>query len=346
MSRNNKAEQSSRPITMRDVAQLAGVSQTTVSRVLSQATSPIAISEETYKRVQDAVEQLGYYPNIAARSLRGQRTEMIAIMIADISNPFYHSIVQNVQEVSRQHNFDVLIANTDHIYENEILFCEAMMRRPVDGIIMVPYHLTDGNIDQLIQRTGVEVVVLGEHIHHPKVDVFHADDENATFDTTEWLIQQKDHQRIGFIAVQNTPPGDRRYRGHLRALAANNIGVEPALIVQGDWSVESGYAATRHLLNLDERPTVIFACNDHMAIGALNCIWDCGLRIPEDVAIVGFDNIPTTTLVRPKLTTIAQFPVEIGHLLAQALFERIEKTYSGERRIFARKMQLIERDST
>ncbi len=346
MSRNTKVTQGTRPITMRDVAQLAGVSQTTVSRVLSQATSPIAISEETYKRVQDAVEQLGYYPNIAARSLRGQPAEMIAMMIADISNPFYHSIVRNVQAVSRQHNFDVLIANTDHVYDNEIHFCEAMMRRPVDGIIMVPYHLSDENIDQLIQRTGVEVVVLGEHIHHPTVDVFHADDENATFDTTEWLIQRKAHQRIGFIAVQNTPPGDRRIRGHLRALQVNGVEVNQELIVQGDWSVESGYEATQRLLNLDKRPTVIFACNDHMAIGALNCILDCGLRIPQDVAIVGFDNIPSTTLVRPKLTTIAQFPVEIGNLLAQALFERIEKTYSGPRRVFARKMQLIERDST
>ncbi len=346
MSRNNKDTHSTRPITMRDVAQLAGVSQTTVSRVLSQAESPIAISEETYKRVQDAVEQLGYYPNIAARSLRGQPAEMIAIMIADISNPFYHSIVRNVQEVSRQHNFDVLIANTDHVYDNEIHFCEAMMRRPVDGIIMVPYHLSDENIDQLIQRTGVDVVVLGEHIHHPTVDVFHADDEIATFDTAEWLIQKKAHRRIGFIAVQNTPPGDRRIRGYLRALQVNGVEVNQGLIVQGDWSVESGYEATQRLLDLNNRPSVIFACNDHMAIGALNCILDCGLRIPQDVAIVGFDNIPTSTLVRPKLTTIAQFPVEIGNLLAQALFERIEKTYTGQRRVFARKMQLIERDST
>ncbi len=346
MTRHNKIIQGSRSITMRDVAQLAGVSQTTVSRVLSQSESPIAISVETYKRVQDAVEQLGYYPNIAARSLRGQPAEMIAIMIADISNPFYHSIVQNVQDVSRQHNFDVLIANTDHVYDNEMHFCEAMMRRPVDGIIMVPYHLSDANIDQLIQRTGVEVVVLGEHIHHPTVDVFHADDENATFDTTEWLIQKKAHRRIGFIAVQNTPPGDRRYRGYTRALEVNGIEINQDLIIPGDWSVDSGYKATQRLLDLVSRPTVIFACNDHMAIGALNCVLDCGLRIPEDVAIVGFDNIPMTTLVRPKLTTIAQFPVEIGHLLAQALFERIEQSYTGPRRVFARKMQLIERDST
>ncbi len=342
----NKITANGRPVTMRDVAQLAGVSQTTVSRVLSQADSPIAISEDTYKRVQDAIEQLGYYPNIAARSLRGQAVEMIAMMIADISNPFYHTIVQNVQDVSRKHNFDVVIANTNHIYDNEIHFCEAMMRRPVDGIIMVPYHLSDANINQLIQRTGVEVVVLGEHIHHPTVDVFHADDEGASFDATEWMIQQKHHQRIGFISVENTPPGERRYRGYARALQANGIAVDAELVAQGDWSVESGYAATERFLMLKNRPTIIFACNDHMAIGALNCALDAGLRIPDDMAIVGFDNIPTTTLVRPKLTTIAQFPVEIGNLLAQALFERIEKVYSGPRRTFAGKMQLIERDST
>jgi len=346
MPPKSKIAQSMRSITMRDVAQLAGVSQTTVSRVLSQATSPIAISEETYKRVQDAVEQLGYYPNIAARSLRGQRTEMIAMMIADISNPFYHSIVQNVQNIARQHNFDVLIANTDHTYENEIHFCEAIMRRPVDGIIMVPYHLSDTNIDQLIKRTGVEVVVLGEHIHHPTVDVFHADDENASYDATEWLIQQKHHRRIGFIGVKDTPPGERRYRGYSRALQTNGIEVDQELIEQGDWSVASGYTATERLLALPNPPRMIFACNDHMAIGALNAVIDCGLRIPEDIAILGFDNIPTTMLVRPKLSTIAQFPVEIGNLLAQALFERIEKVYSGPRRVFAGKMQLIERDST
>ena len=342
----NKITANGRSVTMRDVAQLAGVSQTTVSRVLSQADSPIAISEDTYKRVQDAIEQLGYYPNIAARSLRGQSAEMIAMMIADISNPFYHTIVQNVQDVSRKHNFDVVIANTNHIYDNEIHFCEAMMRRPVDGIIMVPYHLSDANINQLIQRTGVEVVVLGEHIHHPTVDVFHADDESASFDATEWMIREKHHQRIGFIAVQNTPPGERRFRGYTRALQANGIEFDSELIEQGDWSVESGYVATERFLMLKNRPTIIFACNDHMAIGALNCALDAGLRIPDDMAIVGFDNIPTTNLVRPKLTTIAQFPVEIGNLLAQALFERIEKVYSGPRRTFAGKMQLIERNST
>src|SRR4051812_46120696 len=124
----NKARRT--PITMRDVAKLAGVSQSTVSRVLSHTPSSVPISEETSKKVFDAVAHLGYFPNLTARSLRAQQSNMIAIMIADISNAFYHSIVRTVQDMARKHNYDVLIANTDQIYENETHFCEAMMRRP------------------------------------------------------------------------------------------------------------------------------------------------------------------------------------------------------------------------
>jgi LacI family transcriptional regulator len=341
-----KTSQNQRSITMRDVALLAGVSQSTVSRVLSEADSAIAISEETYKKVRDAVEQLGYYPNITARSLRQQKSEMIAIMIADISNPFYHSIVRAVQDVARGHNYDVLIANTDHLYENERHFCKAMMRRPVDGIIMVPYHQTAESIDVLMRRTGAEVVVLGQHIFHPTVDIFHADDELATYSTVEWLIRDKQHQRIGFIGVPDTKPSLRRYVGYVDALEKADIPIQEEYIEMGDWTVESGKNAMLKLLALPKRPTAVFACNDHMAIGALNTVIDSGLRVPEDVAIVGFDNIPATTLVRPQLTTIAQHPIEMGQQLAEALFERIEGTYSGIRRAFTGELTLIEREST
>src|SRR5258708_27987145 len=157
-------------VTMHDVARLAGVSQSTVSRVLSKTPSLVPISEETSKKVLDAVEQLGYFPNLTARSLRVQQSNMIALMIADISNPFYHAIVRTVQDIARHHNYDVLIANTDMIYENEVHFCEAMMRRPVDGVIMVPYHLTNEQINQLIERTGTSVVALASYLQLSNAD--------------------------------------------------------------------------------------------------------------------------------------------------------------------------------
>ena len=334
-------------VTMHDVAKLAGVSQSTVSRVLSKTPSMVPISEETSKKVLDAVEHLGYFPNLTARSLRVQHSYMIAMMIADISNAFYHSIVRTVQDIARHHRYDVLIANTDQIYENEVHFCEAMMRRPVDGVIMVPYHLTDGQINQLIERTGTIVVALASYLEHPDVDTVSSDDETATYEAVKWLIETKHHIRIGFIGVTDLfPPGKRRRRGYHRALQEVGLPIRSDYEQSGDFTTESGQNAIHKLLSLPTPPSAVFVCNDLMAIGALNMALDMGFRIPEDVAIVGFDNIPETRLIRPNLTTVAQFPVEMGRQLATALFQRIEGQYEGTKRTFEIPLQLIERQST
>lgn len=342
-----KLKIASRSVTMRDVAKAAGVSQSTVSRVLSQTVSDIAISDETYDRVHEAVRMLGYYPNLTARSLRTQRSHMIAIMIADISNPFYHFITRTVQDIAVHHNYDVLISNTDHIHEYEKRFCETMMHRPVDGIILVPYHLTDDDIARLLHHTGAAITVLGSHIQHPGVDVISADDETATYDAVRWLIEEKKHRRIGFIgASPHFPVSTRRERGYRRALHEAGLPLDAALIQEGDWTHASGYRAMQTLLSNEARPSAVFACNDTMAIGGLNAALDHGMHVPSDVAIVGFDNVPTASLVRPALTTVAQYPVEIGKQLAQALFERIEGNYTGEQRRFDVPLRLIVRQST
>jgi DNA-binding LacI/PurR family transcriptional regulator len=334
-------------VTMHDVARLAGVSQSTVSRVLSKTPSMVPISEETSKKVLDAVEYLGYFPNLTARSLRLQHSYMIAIMIADISNAFYHSIVRTVQDIARQHHYDVLIANTDQIYENEVHFCEAMMRRPVDGVIMVPFHLTDEQINQLIERTGTTVVALASHLEHPDVDTVSADDETATYEAVKWLIEEKHHTRVGFIGVTDVyPPGKRRRRAYHRALQEAGVPIRSDYEQTGDFTTESGQSAIHELLSLPTPPSAVFVCNDLMAIGAINTALDMGFRIPTDVAIVGFDNIPEARLIRPNLTTVAQFPVEMGHQLATALFQRIEGDYEGQKRAFDIPLQLIERQST
>lgn len=335
------------PVTMRDVAELAGVSQSTVSRVLSQSAVMVPISPETYKKVQDAVQQLGYHPNLLARSLRTQKNAMIAVMIADISNAFYHFIARAIQDIATQHSCDVLIANTDHLYQYEKRFCEAIMRRPVDGVIMVPYHLSNAEIGHLIERTGVHVAVLGQQIDLPTVDVVWADDGQATFEATNWLISGKSYRRLAFIGVTAAyESGQRRLAGFLRAVETAGLSVDPSFIQEGDFTVESGYRAMQTLLSTPTPPDVVVACNDLMAIGALNAAQDLNRRVPEEVAIIGFDNIPATTFVRPNLTTIAQFPAEIGRQLATALFERIEGVETSVGRRFEIPLTLIERQST
>lgn len=331
---------------MHDVAKLAGVSQSTVSRVLSVTALPVSISEPTRQKIIDAAEQLGYQLNWTARSLRTLHTQMTAMLIADISNGFYHPMVRAFQDVAHEHHYDVLIANSDHSYENERNFCEAMLRRPVDGIAMVPYHLTAQEIDRLIKLTHAHIAMLGNHITHPALDHVWLDDEQATFEAVQWLIENRPYRRFGYIGVpDNLPPGPRRFRGFKRALEAAGLPLEPTLIQRGDFSVESGARAIQAILQVAHPPFALLACNDLMAIGAIRQALEMGCAVPEDIGIIGFDDIPEAQIITPKLTTIAQPPREIGKQLAQLLFDRIEKRVTGGPRSIVVDHRLIIRGS-
>lgn len=335
-----------RTVTMRDVAQKAGVSQSTVSRVLNDVENGIPIGEETRKRVMEAVETLRYYPNLHAGSLRGQKTFMLAMMIADIANPFYHPMVRTVQDIARTHRYDVMIANTDHLHEGELHFIESVIRRPVDGVILVPYHLTEADIDRLMVRTGAAVVVLGQHIHHAQVDTVYGDDDQAVFEAVSWLINERGHKRIGFIGVTSShSAGARRRTAFLDAMRHANLPIYPEMFEIGDWSTQSGDHAMQVFLSLANPPTAVFAVNDLMAIGAMEAAQKAGLRIPEDMAFVGFDDIPPASWVRPRLTTVAQHSTEIGRIMAEALFDRVLDGYTGSGRRFEVKCRLVKRDS-
>jgi LacI family transcriptional regulator len=333
--------------TMRDVAKLADVSQSTVSRVLSGTKQPIPIGEDTRQRVMDAVAQLKYQPNLHAGSLRGQKTRMLAIMIADITNPFYHAIVRAVQDEANIQNYDVMIANSDHTLEGEKRFAESVIRRPVDGIIMAPYHLDDDDLGELIDRTGAAIAAIGQHLNHPQIDVALGNDEVATYKVVKWLHQTKGHTNIAFIGVTDRfPAGARRRRGFEQAL--NDSGLEMASTYEqvGDWSLGSGYKAMEKLLKLPEPPTAVFVANDVMAIGAMEAVKQNNLKIPDDIAVVGFDNIPAASWIYPPLTTIAQYPEKMGEQLSKALFQRIHGEYSGPSRRFEIPLDFIERQST
>lgn len=336
----------SQRVTMRDVAKLANVSQSTVSRVLSPTPQAIPIGEETRQRVLDAVATLGYHPNLHAGSLRGQKTRMIAMLIADISNPFYHTMARAVQDVAHNHRYDVMVANSDHDHENELLFCESIIRRPVDGIVAIPYHLTNQDFDRLIEQTGAAIAVLGQHITHPALDVVRVDDQRPTYDVVKWLIRERGHTRIALIGVTHQfPPGARRYQMFVNAMNDAGLVINPDYVQQGDWSVESGRQAMTALLTLPEPPTAVFALNDHMAIGAILAAQAAGKRVPEDIAVVGFDDIPAASWITPTLTTIAQPAALIGEQLATAIFARIEGEIEGAGRHNTIPCTFIERAS-
>jgi DNA-binding LacI/PurR family transcriptional regulator len=267
------------------------------------------------------------------------------MMVADVANPFYHPMVRAVQDAARARGYDVMLSNTDHLREAEQDFCDSIMRRPVDGVILAPYHLATEDIERLIDRTGVAVAALGQHVDHPQVDVVFGSDDVATHTTTAWLIDKK-HTRIGFIGVTDEfAVGFRRRRAFQAAVAEAQIELPPEYLQEGDWSFASGWAAMDTLLRLPSPPTAVFALNDLMAIGAMEAARQRGRGIPKDIAIVGFDDIPAASWVCPKLTTIAQYPAEMGKTLADAVFERLDG-YHGAGRRYEVPCRLVERDTT
>ncbi|CAG0966023.1 partial Catabolite control protein A, partial [Anaerolineae bacterium] len=232
MAKKNDKPRPTNP-TMHDVARLAGVSQSTVSRVLSTSTSQVPISEETRQKILNAVQELGYQPNMTARSLRTQRSQMIAIMIGDISNAFYHPIVRAIQDVARARDYDVLISNSDHVYENERRFLDTILRRPVDGIVMAPHRLSTEELDQFILRSHIPVIALGAQVEHTLMDVVGGTSEPATYEAVTWLIQEKGHRRIGFIStIDDMPPGPARCKGYQRAMLEAGLPIEPGFILK------------------------------------------------------------------------------------------------------------------
>jgi LacI family transcriptional regulator len=331
---------------MYDVAKLAGVSQPTVSRVLNPTDNNSLISDDTTQRVLDAVKKLGYRTNIVARSLRTQRTQTVALMIADIANAFYHVLARAVQDVARKHGYEVLISNSDHVYENEKHFCEIVLARGVDGAILVPIHLTDADLRPYIEQTNIPFVVLGEQIHQDNVDVVYADDHQAIYDATQWLIHERHYPSIGFVGVPDFhPPGPRRFDGFTKAMTDAGLPVEERFIYSSDFTLEGGKKLAKEILAAGEFPAAFVVLNDLMAIGLILELQEAGVRIPEDVAILGFDDIPEATIIRPALTTIAQNPRDIGEKLANALFDRIENPDLTGRRVFESTLTLIPRQS-
>jgi DNA-binding LacI/PurR family transcriptional regulator len=305
------------------------------------------ISQETIDLVLEAAKKLNYQPNLTAGSLRGQLTYMLALMIPDIANPLFHSLVRTVQNIARQQDYDLLIANTDHLYDNELHFCKAITRRPVDGVLMVPMQLSNTEITTFLNRMQIPAVVLAGPDYYPDIDTVYVDDSAATYQVVKWLIDIKKHTSIGFIGPPSIfPPAERRYRSFCRAMEHAGLSIRPEFVQRSDYNMQGGRDAMEMILQQDNRPTAIVAYNDLMALGALTFAQEMNLSVPHDIAIIGFDNIPEAVMYRPQLTTIDLDAIMIGEQMAKMLFERIEGVEQGKRRVCELSLRFVERHST
>jgi LacI family transcriptional regulator len=334
--------------TQRDVARAAGVSQAIVSYVLNDVQT-VSILPETRERVLATIAALGYIPNNSARSLRSRKTFTIAAVIPDITNPYYPEFIRGIQDTARTRNYDVLAFNTDGEREIELAALEAARRSRVDGLIITPFFVTVADLLPLLHE-GTPVTMqqdLAEDAIPPNLplDLVSISGEDAAGAVVSYLID-RGHTRIGMISGRvATPPREGRVRGYQRALEAHHVPMEEVLVRGGDFTEAGGYEAMRELLAMSPRPTAVFAANDLMAMGALLACRELGLRVPEDIALAGFDDIPAAKLVHPPLTTLNQHSHATGRRAAEILLSRIDGSFTGPTRREVLDFDLVPRSS-
>jgi LacI family transcriptional regulator len=330
--------------TQADVARHAGVSQTTVSLVLNNS-AVIGVPEETRERVIAAMGALGYIPDRTARSLRTRKTYAIASVIPDITNPFYPAFERGIQDIADQNGYDLITYNTDGLLEKEQRCLRLLQGRQIDGIVAVFFHLTARDLLPLLE-SGIAIVRLEAVRKQPgdqPLDNVYVDNVAAARVAAEYLIT-RGHRRIGIIAG-HLGPGRTRLLGYQSGLAAHGLSADQLLIQAGDFTVQSGIDCTNTLLAASPRPTAILAANDLIAMGALSAIRAAGLRVPEDIAVVGFDDIQSAALVSPPLTTVSLFQEQIGRRAAEMLLERLDGTAPAGGRCEELPASLVVRES-
>lgn len=304
--------------TIQDVARDAGVSTATVSRVFS---APELVLETTRNKVMEAVNRLGYEPNFAAKSLRTLRTEKILVTVPDISNPFFSQVIRGVEEAALAAGYSVLLGDTRHEETREEQYAAMFRRKEADGLIFLGHRLPDVLADMVATKGPRTPIVNGcEFRPGLAVSSAHIDNDRAAAEVVDYLYGLG-HTRIGVVTGPLASPiSSDRLAGVLSA--AQRHGRASALrIAIGDFSIESGVRQTGDLLDEPGRPTAIFCFSDEMAMGALEAIRQRGLTCPDDVSLVGFDDIRFAQYLHPKLTTVSQPKEQIGHEVVRLLLD-------------------------
>lgn len=307
--------------TIHDVAELAGISPATVSRVLNNFPH---ISDEVRHQVLAAIDQLNYEPNRVAQRLRASHSRLIGIVVTDITNPFFNTIMASIEAVFFDQGFSVLMSNTTAIPRKELDYLSMMENEGIAGLIIAP---SSENVDRVAEMAadGLPIVVLDRRMPNALVDVVLADNAGGAQSAVDHLVSVG-HTRIGHIGGRMPlSSGRERYEGYLRAMEQHGLPVPESWVRFGDHKHESGYARALELMDEPDPPTAWFVANNMMTLGALAAIHDRGRQIPDDIAIVGFDDMPWAVVLNPPLTVVAQPTLEIGQLAANMLLERIQE---------------------
>jgi LacI family transcriptional regulator len=307
-------------MTIKDVAKRAGVGIATVSRTLHN--SP-RLKPETAARVRKAIEDLGYRPNVNAQSLVSGRTRMLGLVVSDITNPFFPELIKGFEEVALQNGYDVFVASTNYDPSRTALCVRRMIERKIDGVAIITSEvdpsLTDGLARRRVPLVFLDVGKIGKDVSNVKVDY-----AQGIAQAVEHL-KSLGHSRIGFISGPLRLESVRERRdAFLEHLGVQSDGAGTVVMLEvGNHKVDGGLEAMLHLLDRRPRPTAVVASNDLTAIGALRAIRQCGLRVPEDISLVGFDDIQMAEFTEPPLTTVRLLRTEVACAACEALLQLV-----------------------
>ncbi|MFN2305100.1 MAG: LacI family DNA-binding transcriptional regulator [Anaerolineales bacterium] len=305
--------------TIHDVAKKAGVAPITVSRVINNSGY---VSDTLRAKVNAAIEELGYVPNVLARSLKSKRTNTLALVFTDITNPFFNVMARGVEDAASDEGFNVIFCNTDESQEQEIKYIHLLLQKQVDGILLIPADSDSKSID-IIRTQKTPLVIVDRRVGHKDVDIVRGDSEGGAYQITEHLINLG-HRRISLLTgPQQVSTAEDRVQGYKRAMEAHGLH-QYIDYHYGFFNQQSGATQARQLFSRDDKPTAIFAGNNLISIGALAALRELHIKVPQDVAMVCFDGIPENLSSIPFMTAVTQPSYEMGKRATELLISRIQ----------------------
>jgi LacI family transcriptional regulator, galactose operon repressor len=326
--------------TIRDIAKKAQVSVSTVSRVLNNKPD---VKAETKKKIDKAIEELGFSPSNVARGLVLKKSSVIGFIVPDIANPSFPELARGIVARARSLGYSVMFFDTNHDKHVEKEAINLMQGKHVDGIILSFNEANRNELEKLLKKQ-FPVVQIYRKSSKPTISTIALDNYYAGTMATNYLIQ-KGHRRIGLITTgKQTQSGYERLMGYKKALDHSGIEYDEDLVQVGENNADSGKGCMLNLLKLKRKPTAIFACHDLMAVGSYEAIYDKGFSIPEDISVIGHDNIDVSRYIRPKLTTIDTHKFDLGQAGVDLLLEEIQADQPLNKEVVI-KAELIERDS-
>jgi len=328
--------------TIGDVAKRAGVSAMTVSRVINNSGY---ISQETRERVELAIAELGYIPNGLARSLRFKQTKTIALVLTDITNPFFTTIARGVEDTASEQGFSVIFCNTDESQNEETEYLNVLLQKQVDGVLLVPADCSGDSVS-FLQERGTPVVLLDRRVDGARVDVVRGDSEEGAYQLARYLAQLG-HTRIAIISgPQNVSTTVDRLAGYQRAMIEVGRASNPNLVYYGQFTQQSGYQLAKEMLTAKPRPTALFAANNFIAIGAFRALQEAGLRVPDDISMVTFDDLHAMLAMESFMTVVSQPAYQMGQQATELLLARLAGEGPAEPQDYVLPSQMIIRKSS